>query len=262
MERHVYAEPFAGGCGLALNLLYEGNVRDIHINDIDPGIWAFWHCVLNLNEELVDKILDVKVDIAEWVVQKEVYNLGDVSDPLSLGFATFFLNRTNRSGIIKKAGAIGGFNQTGPYKIDCRFNKKDLCLRIRRIAKYRSQIHLSNLDALDFIDNMNQLDKKVLLCIDPPYFKKGKGLYTNFYEPGDHEVLSKKILNSNHPWIVTYDKADVIRKLFESKRQFEFDITYTLQDKRKGTEVLIMSDQLISTKQMSERRLLPNSIAA
>ena len=47
LERGHYAEPYAGGCGLALSLLYGGHVADIHINDIDPAVWAFWHSVLN-----------------------------------------------------------------------------------------------------------------------------------------------------------------------------------------------------------------------
>lgn len=42
---------------------------------------------------------------------------------LEIGFATFFLNRTNRSGILK-AGVIGGKAQLGKWKIDVRFNKK------------------------------------------------------------------------------------------------------------------------------------------
>ena len=152
LERRHYAEPFAGGCGLALALLYGGHVSDVHINDVDPGIWAFWHSVLKYTEEFVDRIRKVNVTVEEWHSQRNVNLRMDANDPVSLGFATFFLNRTNRSGIIKAAGVIGGLAQEGPYKLDCRFNRGDLVRRVRRVSKYKSRIHLTRQDALAFIE--------------------------------------------------------------------------------------------------------------
>ena len=150
MNRRDYAEPYAGGCGLALALLYGGHVADIHINDIDPSIWAFWHCVLERSDDLVAKIIGTPVTVDEWLKQREIHRKQDITDNLELGFSTFFLNRTNRSGIIKGAGVIGGLNQSGNYKIDCRYNVDELIRRIRRIKKYKDRIHLTNLDALFF----------------------------------------------------------------------------------------------------------------
>ncbi|MBD0865950.1 MAG: DNA adenine methylase, partial [Rhodobacteraceae bacterium] len=146
--RRHYVEPYAGGCGLALALLYGGHVSDIHINDIDRSIWAFWHSVLENTDEFAQLIRTAPLTIDEWHRQREVHSRNDGSNPLALGFAAFFLNRTNRSGIIGKAGVIGGWDQSGPYKIDCRFNREDLERRVRRVAKYSSRIHLTCLDAL------------------------------------------------------------------------------------------------------------------
>src|SRR5690606_25594138 len=122
---------------------------------------------------------------------------------LGLGFAAFFLNRTNRSGIIKGAGVIGGVNQTGNYTIDCRFNKEGLVKRIRRIAKYRSQIALHNIDAVSFMDPATALiPSDAFLCIDPPYFNKGSSLYTSFYSPDDHAGVAEAVRNLTQQWIV------------------------------------------------------------
>lgn len=74
----------------------------------------------------------------------------DQASLLDLGFSTFFMNRTNRSGIIK-AGVIGGYAQTGNYKMDARYRKDKLMKRIRRIASYADRIELHNEDAVDFI---------------------------------------------------------------------------------------------------------------
>ena len=148
LERRHYAEPFAGGCGLALSLLYEGHVSDIHINDVDASIWAFWHAVLEHTDEFAYHIRKTPITIDEWRAQRETHEQMDEDDPVALGFAAFFLNRTNRSGIIKAAGVIGGLDQSGPYKLDCRFNRVRLERCVRRVAKYRNRIHLTRRDAL------------------------------------------------------------------------------------------------------------------
>jgi DNA adenine methylase len=242
LERGHYAEPYAGGCGLALSLLFGGHVADIHINDIDPSIWAFWHCVLHNTEELVGRVAETPVTIDEWLNQREIYRRGDISDTLALGFAAFFLNRTNRSGIIKGAGAIGGLGQTGNYKLDCRYNHDELIHRIRRIKKYENRINLTNYDALIFLSHCEKsLPSNSLFFIDPPYYKKGSSLYTSFYAPKDHTSLANKVINLDRPWIVTYDDTPEIRDLYHDRRQYRFDINYSLQEKRVGTELLIAS---------------------
>lgn len=244
-DRREYAEPYAGGCGLALSLLFGGHVSDIHINDIDPSIWAFWHCVLNETEKFNELIASTPVTIEEWLSQREFLRSQDCTDTLRLGFATFFLNRTNRSGIIKGAGVIGGLQQKGNYKLDCRFNKDGLIKRISRIKKYADRIHLTNLDAIDFLKNKKgYMSSKTFFCIDPPYYKKGSSLYTSFYNPSDHADVANAILSLEHPWMLTYDDTPEIRSLYKDRRQYCFGINYSLQNRRTGTELMIASKGL------------------
>ena len=240
-----YAEPYAGGASLALALLFGGQVSDIHLNDVDAGIWSFWHSILNDTDSLVDLIETADVNVPEWRKQREIHRGNDHSDPLKLGFATFFLNRTNRSGIIGTGGVIGGLAQEGNYKIDCRFNKDELIRRIKRIRKYKSRIHLTRLDALQFLKRDSKLfPKRTFLAIDPPYFAKGSSLYTSFYSPHDHADVAQAILALDRPWVLTYDAAAEISALYKERPQFLFDIKYSLQTKRVGSELLIASNGL------------------
>lgn len=250
LVRPHYVEPYAGGCGLALSLLYGGYVSDIHINDLDPSIWAFWKSVLDHTEELVELVEKTPISITEWRRQREIQMAMDISDPVLLGFATFFLNRTNRSGIIKSAGVIGGLAQNGNYKMDCRFNRVDLARRIRRVRKYRSRIHLYNLDAIALMDKSETLPKHTFFYIDPPYFNKGSSLYTSFYDSAEHREVADAIMRLAHPWILTYDNVNEIRKLYKNRRQFVFDIKYSVQIKRTGTEILIASKGLRLTPEI------------
>jgi DNA adenine methylase len=245
IERGHYVEPYAGGCGLALSLLFGGHVGDIHVNDLDRSIWAFWYCVLNKTEDLVRLVERAPVTVMEWHRQREIQGHPSDVNVLELGFSTFFLNRTNRSGVIKGAGVIGGLAQRGNYKLDCRFNHEDLARRIRRIAKYKSRIHLTNLDAIPFLKECDRkLPEDTFYCIDPPYFTKGSSLYTNFYGPGEHKTVARAILKLRHQWIVTYDLAEEIRVLYSKRRQYIFDINYSVQTKRVGSELLIASKGL------------------
>jgi DNA adenine methylase len=244
LERGHYAEPYAGGCGLALALLYGGFVSDIHVNDIDPAIWSFWSMVLDHTEEFIELMDKTPVTLREWRRQREILRNHN-SDAMSIGFAAFFLNRTNRSGIIKNAGVIGGLEQDGNYTIDCRFNKEELARRIRRIRKYRGRINLYRMDAIKFIGLVEKkLPKDTFLCIDPPYFHKGSSLYTSFYKRKDHEKVADRILRLTSPWVLTYDYCDEIHALYTARRQFQYSLNYSAQEKRRGTELLIVSKGL------------------
>lgn len=256
LAHQPYAEPFAGGCGLALALLYGSHVSEVHINDVDPSIWSFWHSVLNLNEEFCELVASADVTIEEWHTQRDVYLQQNFDNPLRLGFATFFLNRTNRSGIIKGAGVIGGLNQTGKYKIDCRFNRSDLVRRIKRVCKYRRRIHLHRLDALDFLAQIDQfLPTRSLTCIDPPYFNKGSSLYTSFYKREDHESLSRTILSLDRPWLLTYDDAAAIRDLYSDCGQYSFDVQYSVETKRIGTELMVAQSSLLLPPSVTSKKV-------
>ncbi|WP_282822324.1 DNA adenine methylase [Neisseria subflava] len=245
LQRCHYIEPYAGGAGLALGLMYDGFVSEIHINDIDPMIWSFWFSILNHTKEFIELINFTPITIDEWHKQKEINSRCNLNDYLHLGFSTFFLNRTNRSGIIKGAGAIGGKNQSGAYKIDCRFNKSDLIERIKRIKKYSNRIHLTNLDAIAFINEVeNYTPNNTFFFIDPPYYNKGSSLYTSFYLPEDHALVADSIKKINKYWVVTYDNTPEIYNLYDGYGRIPFNINYSLQTKRKGNELLIYSENL------------------
>ncbi|WP_145582891.1 DNA adenine methylase [Yersinia thracica] len=240
-----YAEPYAGGAGLALSLLFHGYTHEIHLNDLDKSIWSFWHSIINNTDDFIEKINTTPVTIDEWLKQREIQNNKDNVTVFDLGFSTFFLNRTNRSGVILKAGVIGGLQQNSDYKIDCRFHKENLIKRIKRIEKYKHRIHIYNNDALDFIKKIDlSLPEKSLFCIDPPYYNKGSTLYTNFYIADDHTTLSKVICDIAHPWILTYDDAPEIQSLYNKNKQYKFNLNYSAAIKRIGTELLVVSDEI------------------
>jgi DNA adenine methylase len=240
----VYAEPFAGGAGLAWRLLLGGHVAEVWLNDIDPGIYAIWSAVLDQTDDLCELIESTPVTMDQWKMQRRVLVNPRVR-PLTVAFATLFLNRTNRSGIIG-GGVIGGKEQTGKYKLDCRFNKRELIQKIRRIALYRDVIKLTRIDArLCLPQWAKALPKRALLNIDPPYFVKGQGLYTNFYTPDSHADLARIIRRLKCPWMLTYDDAPEVQQLYSGLPMYRKGLIYYAQVKRRANELLVLSPRLI-----------------
>ena len=146
----TYIEPFAGGAGIAMDLLQNNFIKKVVINDYDKGIYSFWRAILTETERFVHDIETIPLTMDEWKQQRLICmnNIGKYS--YELGFATFYMNRTNRSGIIK-GGVIGGYDQTGRWKLDARFSRKKLAKRIIDIAKLKSRICLYNKDISSFI---------------------------------------------------------------------------------------------------------------
>lgn len=241
-----YVEPYAGGAGIALNLLTLGYASCIHLNDLNPAVFAFWHSAINQSEELCKAIHDVEVTMEEWHRQKAILNDPTNHSPLEVGFSTFFLNRTNRSGIIW-GGAIGGKNQDGPWKLDARFNKDDLIRRLERIALYRSRIRLYNLDAAELIKTvLPTLPSKTLIYLDPPYYVKGRGLYENHYLHDDHVSIAKLVKKHlTHNWIVSYDHTPEIIDMYKGCPTITYGINYSAQDRYKGSEAMFFSKGLV-----------------
>jgi len=242
-----YIEPYAGGAAVALFLLMEGYVSSITINDFDRSIFALWYSILNYTDDFCRLIKKTKINIKNWKKFKSIQKNKQKASLLELGFSTFFLNRTNISGIIE-GGVIGGIKQKGNYKIDCRFNKENLITRIKDIAQYKDQINVYNLDAIDLIKKLKKKSKnsQTIFYFDPPYYVKGESLYFNHYKHDDHEKVCnmiKKIKNAK--WIVSYDDTDEIKKLYSCFRRIEYSLTYTANKSKKGKEVLFLSDNLI-----------------
>ena len=242
----VYVEPYAGGASVALSLLFNEYAKRIVINDKDLSVFAFWHAALNDTDNLCRKIVDCKIDVETWDVQREIQRHKTEETLLDLGFSTFFLNRCNRSGIIL-AGIIGGRNQDGKYKIDARFNKTDLIKRIEKVANYKRRIELYNNDALELINAISERNEKnIIYYLDPPYFVKGQMLYLNHYKTKDHVDIYKLIDSlDDAKWIVSYDNISFIRELYSDYSQIYYKLNYSASKTSVGEEVIIHSDNLL-----------------
>ncbi|MNZ84392.1 D12 class N6 adenine-specific DNA methyltransferase [compost metagenome] len=254
LQDGCYIEPYAGGAGAAVFLLANEYIDRIVINDADPVVHAFWWAVLNDTDRFVDLILSTPVTMDTWHEQRQVLALESAEDLTKLGFATFFMNRTNRSGIIK-GGVIGGQGQTGKYKLDARYNKKALADRVSRLGGMRDRVQLFNMDAMDLLSSDSiDLNDDCLVYLDPPYYQKGSQLYRNHYQPEDHAEIAEVVKSLKTPWLVTYDSCEEIRALYSDAKGVEFSLHYSTHLARpKAQEALFYGNIFLNSAPQLKR---------
>lgn len=242
MQDCTYVEPFAGGAGVALSLLLDGTVSRIVINDYDKAVYSFWRAVKEDSKSLIRLIEATPITINEWYKQKNVY-LNSTTYSAELAFATLFLNRTNRSGILN-AGPIGGYSQEGDWTLDVRFNKEVIIKKIESIAAEKDRIKVYNKDIISLLQNYaSSFGDNAFYYFDPPYYNKGQKLYKNFFTPDDHQRIYSVITESiKSPWIITYDDVNEIAEMYSAYEMRHFDLTYSAANKGTASELMFFSD--------------------
>lgn len=237
----TYVEPYAGGAGAGLALLVSGQVQRVVVNDLDPAIYAFWATLVTDPEGLIKRIQEVELSVAEWKRQREIYLSCNSDEIDALGFATFYLNRTNRSGVLN-GGPIGGLDQTGAYKIDARFNRAQLAERIRILGLYAGQITVSAVNGVKIIEKYGRACNTFIYA-DPPYFEKAGSLYMNAFSEDDHSELASTLNNvADGSWLLTYDDVPKVQELYASRRRRTFQLHYSAHRVTKATEIAVLSD--------------------
>ena len=242
LDHCTYIEPFAGGSGVALMLLLEECVESIVINDYDVAVYSFWRALKCETKELIRLVNVTPVTIDEWHRQRNIYR-NSHKYSLELAFATLYLNRTNRSGILT-GGPIGGYSQDGIWKLDARYDRQKIVERILAIANRKASIIVYNKDIISLIDNyIPRYMENAFIYFDPPYFNKGQKLYKNFFSSDDHRRIAERIRESIRcPWVITYDDIPEIRALYSDYDIRRFDLTYSAANKGTASEIMICSD--------------------
>jgi DNA adenine methylase len=248
----VYYEPYAGGAGAALGLLRKEAVTELHLNDADTCVYAFWRSALHASDRFAERIRSVPLTIEEWHRQHDICVRPGSHAQFDVGFAAFFMNRCNRSGVLTGAGPIGGYEQSGKWHMDVRFNRDALAERVLALARMKNRIHMSCEDAIDFLKSRLPRGRgraRVFVYLDPPYVNNGQRLYLNAYKPEDHAQLANYLDAQNTlPWIMSYDDSDLVRALYARHQTAFMPVHYILQAKRPAKELIIAPHRLSMPK--------------
>lgn len=245
LKNRTWIEPFCGGCGLGLSLLVRQAVKRAEFYDSDARICAMWHEIAYDSENLCRKISDTDVNMRlfEWAKATANDNDSTLEDK---GFATYVLNRCCHSGYID-GGAIGGKEQNGNYKLDCRFNKPNIIKRIRRVAELADYGLVSFSEPCDALDTITAIPNRferndVFVYADPPYVQMGSACYRRGV---DHQLLADslhQIGDNGYDWLLSYDDCSQVREMYDDCIFEPLVVSYSNNAKTRGktAEVLIM----------------------
>lgn len=239
----VFVEPFVGGGNVALYLLINGLAKRIIIADKDQLIYSFWLTLFRNPNYLINFIKKVKVNLENFYRYKKIVNSTNKFEERKLAEACLFLNRTSFSGLLtNSAGPLGGKKQKSKYKIDCRFNKKYLIKKIEYLASFHSQVIVLPHDWRDTVRYTENLVKRqknlqdTLFYFDPPFYHKAEHLYRLYFKKQDHEDLRKVVLSLKHPWILSYDNAPEIKKMYSKFKRIHVQMPYFINSSARRIE--------------------------
>ena len=236
-------EPFAGSAAVSLELLNRGLVDNAVLIEKDPLIYSFWRSVIEQPEELCTRIDEMAINLESWNRLSHFRTLdAPLGNPLELGFAGLFFNRTNYSGIIM-ANPLGGKGQKSEYTLDCRFKKKRVKEQIMSVANHRNRITVEWTDGVRYLDRNRRAitEGNHFVYVDPPYYEKGRGLYRHYFNDEDHENLAELLRASTLPWLLSYDNHPFIQDLYfgQGARYQEFYMDSLIKSRSRGAELLI-----------------------
>ena len=281
LEGCVFFEAFAGGAGLGLELLKKGKIKWLVLNDIDDAICSFWSAAIYEPWKLIEMILTAPLNLPEWLKETEIYSgrtIPEKDKTVAKGFSALYLNRVNFSGIIK-GGVIGGKEQKGKYKMDCRFNRTELASRILEIYELADHILAIKNDVLTeffkvcrgkvqnfyinelcisdpyyvqsmrkeraFVEDFKSDLDKTFFYFDPPYYEKGKTLYTYYFTPEQHEEFARLLKENKMPnWALSYDNCEKIRELYKDYEYIPVKFNHSVKNKGEQQELLFFSKNL------------------
>jgi len=217
LKPKLFCEPLGGGLSVSLRLLTNNLVENIAVGERDPLVAGFWKTVFNDAEWLLDQIERLEITLENW----KTYRDRVCRTNREYALTCLFLNRTSFSGILaESAGPIGGQNQTSDYKIDCRFNKRDLVKRIREASELKNRVEFVNKgDWKSTVQKVRTLDyepQETFFYFDPPFYEKADRLYRYFFDNRDHHDLCRFLKTFKRPWLLSYDNAEEIVKMYSS----------------------------------------------
>lgn len=261
-EPEVFVEPFCGGAGAAIALLEAEKVERIALNDVDPLVASFWRVVFGKSKStrhdinwLMQMVESAEMSVDEWRRQK-------VLTPASereAAWKCLYLNRTSFNGILHKAGPIGGWEQKN-RSLDVRFNAEKLVKKLLALYERRDQVE--RVDCINWrkFCSYYRQSRIAYLYLDPPYYHRAEQLYGFLFSDDVHREMRDYLINLETPWILSYDDAKEVRKLYSRVRGIYgrvIDQTYSTHpmggSSFVGRELFFSNRELPRAKQSASR---------
>jgi len=224
----VYVEPFVGGGSVLIQVAKDFPHAKLVVNDKDERIFCFWSLFQHGNEDQIKSFYKLVKQKPTVKLFKQLREDGVENrfDPVEQAYHAIFFNRCTFSGIAT-SGPIGGYEQKGKYKVDCRYNPDRIISDFEKLRDlFMGRVYVSNLKAVDLME-IYDIHKEKAMYLDPPYYVKGSGLYPVHMKPDEHVELSR-YLKTKDNWLLSYDICDEIDEMYEWADKIPLDARYSI----------------------------------
>lgn len=226
--RKILLSPFLGGGSLELFYLSRG--LTIYGNDLFHPLFIFWKNLKENPDKLCSNISQI---INEEEIDKDKFqklkNFEGLSE-IEIASRYYIINRCSFSG----ATFCGGFSKSA---YESRLTQSCFT-RMENLAPQLSNIHFSNLDAIDFLKQYDESNDQ-FIYLDPPYYQetylygRDGDLHKNF----NHQDLAE-YLKTRNDWILSYNDVPKIRELYHFADIQEVNWSLSMTSK-KSSEIII-----------------------
>ena len=236
---NVFVEPFFGSGAVTLELLKQGIVKEIWINDLDGGIAAIWNTIIYKPNELIDKINAYTPNVKDFYeFKRNLLNPNYITstEEIDVALQKIAVHQMSFSGLGTMAGSpIGGKNQLDKngnpkkYQIDCRWSPKTLSKNIHNIHKLFDDCRIvhGRCTSDHYLAVLRNCDEDCFVYLDPPYYEMGQQLYQCSFSLEDHMRLMHS-LKGKENWLLSYDNHVYIKYLYNWAKVEEIPIKYTV----------------------------------
>jgi DNA adenine methylase len=241
----LLAEPFAGGASVALELAATDVVERIALGDLDPNVADFWRVAFEDCDWLCGQVSSIEVNLKTW----KRFKTEEQRSARDRALACLFLNRTSFNGALHDhAGPIGGQAQTSAYDLACRFPRERLIKRLRaceQLAGAGKVVFVTADDAVNVLALARTRAKRnnwsLFYYLDPPFWAKSNRLYQFSFTSSDHKKLAQALRYVQEPWLLSYDVADQIKKLYEPHHALQqtVELLYTASQRAAYEELVV-----------------------
>lgn len=216
-------EPFCGGGSFSL----QSEHPQIWLNDIDADLFCLWESVVKYPDDFCRAIENVKIYVDDFYrLQNKLLEKHSIpKDKKSIvnrALDKLIVHKISFSNMGEKSGSpVGGKNQTGKWKFDCRWNVKGICKNIRKASKILENAAITCLPYEKVFSDAKDSD---LFFIDPPYFGSGKKCYK--HSSMDHIDLSSCVKKLPCDWAVTYDTHEKVLEMYDWANVYDLEFNY------------------------------------
>ena len=229
-----YREPFLGGGSVAIHISRMYPNLQVWVNDLYEPLYQFWRILKRNVDDLKSELLELKEEHSDsegytdsnLFYEKKEYLEKPLTDTTPMGRAVAFYV-TNKC-------SFSGLSMNSSYsRLASKQNfKADSIKYLPKFSKLIQNWEITNLSYERLLfDDLNQINTKKFLYLDPPYEIKSNlyGTKGDMHKGFSHELFAKDCMKCDIDQLISYNESVLDEDRFKGWIASTYEHTYSLR---------------------------------